>query len=214
MDRSEREYDIALEALRDLDEGEPGACWTPLFPSTIMAFGFPVPKTPGALGLQIPVAAMLELAEILYDVNLEDDDGNDAGVYFDGIFWRLYPTAYFEETNTVQWHLLRKPTGEEPSQALAPDHHGGPDWLRTISLETLESATAVLGYCSEVVIQLGTKSRLSQYRRYRSSKARIERPRPEASISGASFAASLLGRASATISATFKPRKGLKDARK
>jgi len=67
-----------------------------------MACGFPSPVCPGTRGLRIPFDAMLEMAEILYDVNLEDDDGNDAGVYLDGISYMLYPTAYIHDHNAVQ----------------------------------------------------------------------------------------------------------------
>ncbi|KAI0539696.1 hypothetical protein GGR58DRAFT_219483 [Xylaria digitata] len=59
---------------------------------------------------------MLEVAGILYDVNLQDDDG----ICFDGISYTLYPTAYIQDhhlaltrTNpviqpkTALWALLR-----------------------------------------------------------------------------------------------------------
>lgn len=66
-----------------------------------MALDFPIPRCSGTFGLQVPFGAMLEIAGILYDVNMEDDDENDAGIYLDRIFWMLYPTAYIEESNTI-----------------------------------------------------------------------------------------------------------------
>jgi hypothetical protein len=50
---------------------------------------------------------MLEMAGILYDVDLEDDDVKDVGTYFDGIFWMLYPTAFIEERKPIQWNLVK-----------------------------------------------------------------------------------------------------------
>lgn len=198
---------LHLDALLTMDSQTVGTCWKPLFPSTVVAYGFPVPRCPGTVGLRIPIGAMLEMAEILYDVNLEDDDGKDAGTYFDGIVWRLYPTAYNKEQNTVQWHLIPK-TAEDENQAFAPDSGGGPGWLRNVSLDTLESATAVLGYCGDVVIRLGTESRVSDYEKYRFSRANIERPRPEASVGSASASIGWRG-SSASVAAQFKTRKGL-----
>jgi hypothetical protein len=126
---SKLNYFLRLEPLRPLDDHGEGTCWKPLFPSTVMAYGFPVPTYPGTLGLQIPVKAMLELAEILYDVTLEDDKGNYAGVYFHGVFWMLYPTKHIKEPSTIQWHLTKKPADKESNQALAPDHYAGPSGL-------------------------------------------------------------------------------------
>jgi hypothetical protein len=207
-------YSLYLEPLQPLNDLEEGTCWTPLFPSTIMAYDFPVPICQRTLGLRIPFGAMLELAEVLYDVTLEDDEGHHTGIYLNGVFWTLYPTRYIEEGNTIQWHLTKKPTGKVVGQSLTPDHYGGPAWFREVDLVTLVSATAILGYCAEVEIRLGTESRLQQYQKYSYSKAKIEHPPPEASIGSTSLGFSLLGRATASLTASFKPRKGLIDAQK
>ena len=169
-------YSIVLQPLKDLKEEKNGTCWTPLFSSTIMAEGFPVPTYPDMFGLQVPLGAILELAEILYDVSMEDDKGEGAGLYFDGVLWKLYPTAYDADRNVVQWHLKKHSIDEIHSQALAPDHDGSPIWDRRVSLERLKTATAVLGYCNEVAIMLGTEERRQQYQRFRFTRAKIERP--------------------------------------
>lgn len=113
-------FRIGLRELFPLDERNPGTCWKSLFPTTIMALDFPVPECPGTFGLRIPFGAMLEMADVLYDVNLEDGDGNDAGIYFDGVFWMLYPTAYIEDRKTIQWHLVRKPSWKNRTVPFRP----------------------------------------------------------------------------------------------
>ncbi|KAI1122416.1 hypothetical protein F5Y10DRAFT_287200 [Nemania abortiva] len=147
-------FRISVQDLRDLDD-VPGTCWKALFPRIIMACDFPVPTYPGTRGLRIPFEAMLGMAEIRYDVTLEDDDGNDAGVYFDGISYTLYPTAYIREQHVIQWHLETKRGRHdgERDYAIAPDTREAPKWERISSLETLKSATAILGYCSEATIE-------------------------------------------------------------
>ncbi|KAK7931227.1 hypothetical protein PG985_001939 [Apiospora marii] len=205
----DKAFTMSLAPLWPLQISEPGTCWIPLFPSTVMAYGFPTPKVEGTVGLRIPVGAMFELAEILYDVNLENDEGLDAGIYFDGTAWRLYPTLHVSESQTVQWHLSAKSPGLDHDQAVIPDHDGGPKWLRDIDFKTLEAATAILGYCSEVEIRLATKSRLSHYDRYKYARANIEDPNPEAYLSGISFGANLLGKVTTTLTTSFKPRKAL-----
>jgi hypothetical protein len=177
-----------------------------------MAVGFPVPESPGTFGLQIPLAAMLDMAEILYDVNLEDENGNNSGIYFEGISYTLYPTTYSDDRSTIQWHLQRK-TNVEGNHAFAANHSPDPTLTRILDLKTLSNATAILGYCGEVVIQLGTESRRSQYEKFRHALADIENPPPEAYLSNLSGGLSILGWISGGLAASFRPRKGLRDAR-
>ncbi|KAG6353679.1 hypothetical protein INS49_005388 [Diaporthe citri] len=179
-----------------------------------MAYGFPAPSCPGFFGLRIPVQTMFELSEMLSDTTLEDEAGNDNGVYFDGDRWTLYPTRYSSEEHTVQWHLVKRSTDQTSDPGLAPGQEGPHSLLRKVDLETMASATAILGYCQQTNIQLGTKLRLKQYEEYRRSGARPERGRPEVSLGGISVAGNFWGRLAVTSTFTFKYRKGLIDARK
>ena len=154
--KDEMKFRITLKELQKMADREPGTCWTNLFPSTIMAAGFSVIHMPEAFGLQIPFGAMLEMADILCDVTLEDDDGNFTGVYFDSASFVLYATHYFEKDNIVQWHLRKKSKEKRRDQALRPNHGSKLVWARELSIEILSEATAVLGYCSQVEVQLGT----------------------------------------------------------
>lgn len=54
------------------------------------------------------MAAMLELADILYDINLEVQNGRDFGVYIKGVTYAIYPTGYVEDSDAVQCHLVQK----------------------------------------------------------------------------------------------------------
>ncbi|PMD60421.1 uncharacterized protein K444DRAFT_392482 [Hyaloscypha bicolor E] len=202
-------FSIQLEQLDELKDSGPGICWTALFPSTVVADGFPVPLVPDMFGLQVPLGIIVELAEIMQDVTLEDDDEADAGTYLDGIRWRLYPTKYDSQENTVQWHLSRKALGEDPNHpSFAEDESAG--WLVGVKPETLANATAIVGYCSQVAVQLGTESRLRLYKRYRTSGARFEKPPAEAAPSSATLGGSVLGHLMASITTVLKFKAGLK----
>jgi hypothetical protein len=158
-------YQIDLKPLSALGDG-PGTCWKQLFPSTIIASGFPTPESAGALGLQIDFQTMLEMSEIMCDVNLEGKDGEDAGVYFDGIQYMLYPTKYIEENDIVQWHLERKAKsaeGRTRNKGLAPDAGSAFRWMRISDVEKLAKTRAILGYCGEVEIQLGTRAQVGYH---------------------------------------------------
>ncbi|KAF2023875.1 hypothetical protein EK21DRAFT_79993, partial [Setomelanomma holmii] len=203
-------FQIVLQNLYPLQSLDPGTCWAKLFPSTVIAYGFPVPNYPGMLGLQIPFGAMLELAEIVCDVNLEDENGNDAGIYFDGVSSVLYPTAYveLEESKVIQWHLAWSSdrTLKDRDLDLAPDSEHGPKWSRIHDVETLRSATAILGYCGNVAIQLGTQARVQQYQHMRASRADIENPPLDSHPGTAQAGFSLMG-ATGGVQQAFKTRK-------
>ncbi|KAF5534814.1 serine threonine kinase [Fusarium phyllophilum] len=164
------EFHISLKELEPLDHGAPGTCWTPLFPSTVMAEGFEVPVHPGVFGLQIPFNAMLELSEIVCDVSLEDDHGNATGIYLDGICFFLYPTTYKElpdQQPVIQWHLKEKILNDEGGRdpAIPPDKDGGPLWTRIPDYETLRTSTTILGYCEKALVQLGTQGSRTGHKR-------------------------------------------------
>jgi hypothetical protein len=145
-----------------------------------MVTGFRVPESPDTCGLHIPFDAMLEIANIIDEVELEDENGNPTGVYFDGISYVLYPTSYLVAQDTVQWHVRRKPKGQK-REALAPDHGSQRKWTRHQDIKSLSSAKAVLGYCGET--QLGTASRRDHFKHYRNSMANTEIPPPVISMS-------------------------------
>jgi hypothetical protein len=134
-----------------------------------------VPESPDTCGLQIPFDTMLEMTNILDEVELEDENGNSTGVYFDGISYVLYPTGYLVAQDTVQCHVRRKLKWQK-REALAPDYGSQQKWTRHQDIKTLSSAKPVLGYCGEVETQLGTTSRRDHFQDYRNSMANREIP--------------------------------------
>ncbi|KAG5780324.1 hypothetical protein H9Q73_006033 [Fusarium xylarioides] len=206
------EFHISLEELKPLDLGTPGTCWTPLFPSTVMAEGFEVPIHPGVFGLQMPFDAMLELAEIVCDVSLEDEKGTATGIYLDGISYFLYSTSYKTHPGqqpVIQWHLKEKTLDDDGDRdpAIPPDRDGGQLWTKIPVYETLRTSITVLGYCDKALVQLGTEARRQYHNEPQYSHAEVERPNIEASLNSLTLGSSSGGaKAEGTIG--FKMRKG------
>jgi hypothetical protein len=205
---------ISLQDLTDLAKAKPGTCWKALFPSSVMAFGFPAHEISGTFGLQILFDGMLKMANILDEVNLEDDKGQHRGVYFDGISYALYATGYIDKEDTVQWHVTEKPKGRERDQAVAPDFDdSGQAWARDIPIETLVKAKAVLGYCDEVEMQLGTSSRQTQFDNFRYSMESVEKPPTEINLASLTVGFSKSG-VTGGSNWNVKEKQGLKSERK
>ncbi|KAM0077484.1 hypothetical protein ACKRZS_010409 [Fusarium odoratissimum] len=207
-------FHISLEELKPLEHGTPGTCWTPLFPSTVMAEGFEVPVHPGVFGLQMPFDAMLELAEIICDVSLEDDKGNATGIYLDGISFFLYPTSYKalpDRQPVIQWHLKEKTLDDEGDRdpAIPPDRNGGPLWTKIPVYDTLRTSITVLGYCEKAMVQLGTEARRQYHNEPQYSHAEVEKPNIEASLNSLTLGSSA-GGAKAEGSIGFRLRTGHK----
>ncbi len=195
-----------------VDNASLPGCWHSLFPSTTMASGFPVPQHPGAIGLRVSFDVMLELAGVLYHVDLREAGDGDHGIYFRGISSILYPTYHFVDTNTVQWHLVTNTEGIGLGRDCSPNDISGSRWVKITDLETLRSAAAILGYCGEAAILLGTESRKTQYPRFRHSRSSFENPPPEASIGTLTAGVGVMGFGTAQAGGTLKYRKGLADA--
>ncbi|ENH67466.1 Calcium/calmodulin-dependent protein kinase [Fusarium oxysporum f. sp. cubense race 1] len=203
-----------VQKLPSTEHGTPGTCWTPLFPSTVMAEGFEVPVHPGVFGLQMPFDAMLELAEIICDVSLEDDKGNATGIYLDGISFFLYPTSYKalpDRQPVIQWHLKEKTSDDEGDRdpAIPPDRNGGPLWTKIPVYDTLRTSITVLGYCEKAMVQLGTEARRQYHNEPQYSHAEVEKPNIEASLNSLTLGSSA-GGAKAEGSIGFRLRTGHK----
>lgn len=151
-----------------------GTCWEPLFPSTIMAYGFPVPSCYGFVGLRIPVDIMFQLSDVVSAEILEDEKEFQYAVCFQSVRWSLYPTEYNHEEKALQWHIIKRTTRQifHPYTLWPPERL--PGLLKGLDLDTMADATAILGYCQRVFVQLGTQSRLEQYAECRPSNARYQ----------------------------------------
>ncbi len=89
----------------------------------------------------------------------------------------------------------------------------GKNWTIITDLDTLSKATAILGYCENVVIQLGTERRLKQYPHFRHALADIEDPAPEGFLGTMSAAMGILGWITMGLAFSFRAQRELKDAR-
>lgn len=177
---SSSSFAVKLESLGELDARKPGTCWTVLFPRTVIAHGFPVPRARELFGLRIPLGTMIDLAGIVQDVTLEGDDGSDKGTYLDGMGYLIYPIRHIQAANEVQWHLVKKTPENRDSVTFTPDLNQGLPWITDVDPTTLGNATAILGYCGKVRVTLGTRPRMEQYEQYMSSGTGVESPPGEA----------------------------------
>lgn len=210
---SSSSFSVELKSLWNLDARKPGTCWTTLFPRTVIAYGFPVPRTSELLGLRIPLGIMIDLAGIVQDVTLEGDDGSDKGTYLDGMRYLIYPTRHIPAANEIQWHLVKKNPKNGATVTFTPDIDDQDlPWITNVNPATLGSATAILGYCGKVRITLGTKLRMDQYKQYMSSGTGVERPPAEAVLTSMTVGATIgngLARGTAAMTVSMVYQNGL-----
>ncbi|KAH7164889.1 hypothetical protein DER46DRAFT_626640 [Fusarium sp. MPI-SDFR-AT-0072] len=174
------EFHISLEELKPLEHGTPGTFH------------------PGVFGLQMTFDAMLELAEIVCDVSLEDDKGNTTGIYLDGISFFLYPTSHEalpDRQPVIQWHLKEKTLDDEGDRdpAIPPNRYGGPLWTKIPTYDTLRTSITVLGYCEKAMVQLGTEAHRQYHNEPQYSHAEVEKPNIEASLNSLTLGSSAGG---------------------
>lgn len=134
-------------------------CWHPLFPNTVIAYGFPVPSRSAEMGVEIPFDVMLRLARITYAVTYDD------GLVLSGFSTLLFPSAHHKpqsqaetQSNSVQWHLVTRAHDHTRISAgveLAQHDHL---WVKINDEELLRSARTFLGHCKVSCVHLGTKN--------------------------------------------------------
>lgn len=140
----------------------PGRCWYFMFRNPVLVAGFPTPiRSEAQKGLEMPLAMMTRLVDT---GKIQEFDGS---LFIKGFSSMLYPTR--RAGRLLVWHHGYNADGEhlsylEHSTAL----------LKQLSLEDLEIAQHVVGWCEEVencagkvtvssctIIQLLKSSRLS-----------------------------------------------------
>lgn len=135
-------------------EGQDRACWTTLFPGTAIAHEYPTPVRGRETGIEIPFHLMTSLSGSLYPMSL------DGGIYFKGYSRLLFPTAVSED-GSIQWHLICNRGTKNPI-AMNAIHHQ--KWIKISSPLKLAKARTFLGYCREVVVDMGTDKSTHHYR--------------------------------------------------
>jgi hypothetical protein len=174
-------FEIYAQDLHELSKEERKMCWNPLFPHSVIADGFPIPKRANNIpGLEISFDIMANLSGVSYPINYSN------GLILQGLTTMLVPTN-LEDEDCMQWHFLSNPKGSRITlQAVDKNFK---DWHRTQDLECLQKPRAFLGWSKEANIYLGTQH--MDYSRMKCTKAIGPQQRSE--LSGYSLGASSAG---------------------
>ena len=199
---------IKPHELQEINFGDPGTCWQPLFPSSVIAADFPILNDAPLMGVSIPFDMMLHLAGTLHHVDLGALNTDQIGVYFKGVHSLLFPERM--QNNGIQWHLVWDENKTLPP-GLIFDYNN--EWDRSLKLETLtsKSVSHYLGYCDFAGVALGTRSRLASYPHMATSRADMDRPSPEISVNSTQIGLSHM--VTGQITSNYKYRNGLAVAR-
>lgn len=131
------------------------SCWLPLFHATVIARNYPIPEREQEMGLELPYDLM---ATVAGDVVPKYHDG---GIYLKGYSRLLYPVSG-SIPGSVQWHLL---TSISRRVALPDDLICAQTWMKVLDRRLLSSVPRTfLGYCREVIIDLGTNKDADHYK--------------------------------------------------
>lgn len=202
-----KEFIITVLGNLQLPKGDE-MCWHPLFPNTVIAYGFPVPPRSAEMGVEIPFDVMLRLARITYAVSYDD------GLVLSGFSTLLFPSAHHKPqsqaetlSHSVQWHLVtsaddhtRIPAGVE----LAKHDH---IWVKILDEKLLRSARTFLGHYRVSSVHLGTEN--SGFSDVSGSSLADDKPNPAISVRSANVGTSGLGIFGATMNVEAVLPRGL-----
>jgi hypothetical protein len=129
------------------DSSEPNSCWNDMVGETVVVAGFPfAPRNPGAIGLEVPLSIMGNIADIplmtLYR----------GGYILKGRSMAFVPVK--RGTDFVQWHLYNQPVGRISYRDVFSMF---PDRLMATELDesSLLGARSFLGWCPTSSNNLG-----------------------------------------------------------
>lgn len=172
-------FEIYAGDLLPLHKEEKKMCWNPLFPHSVIADGFPIPKRPEMPGLEISFDIMTCLSGVSYPIN------HNGGLVLQGLTTMLVPTRV-DSGNSVQWHFMHKPKGsrvtlEDVDEDCKQRHKSGD----LMDLRPLQENRAFLGWTKEAHVYLGTKD--MNYSGIKGTQAL--RPEPKIQLAGFSLGA-------------------------
>ncbi|KAJ5645193.1 hypothetical protein N7507_011204 [Penicillium longicatenatum] len=142
--------DLLLNPLVPLPRSSDSSdCWRELFENAIVAHGPGVKQNEECRGLELDCYRMIQLAAVEYPVSV------GAGTVLVGYSTALVPVRETED-GTIQWHLEVASHGQQikPSDLQAVQS----EWLQTEDLNYLLSKRALLGWCSQAKLRLGTST--------------------------------------------------------
>lgn len=128
-----------------------GCCWHPMLHGNSLAYGFPIPKRNGQLGVEIAFETMAILGLIWYPVNC------GKGIVLKGERTALIPCTHNSTEDSIQWHYMEN-SEEEGKLGWEKIHERCHDILEVNDLDTLSTKTAFVGYFPKANIYLGTDS--------------------------------------------------------
>ena len=156
-------FEILTLPLDQIHETEiEDACWLPLFLGTVVARNYPVPERQGEKGLELPFDLMTSVTGIMVP------EYHDGGIYLKGHSRLLFP-ASGSIPGSVQWHLL---TSSSRRVSLPDDLICHQTWWKVLDHRLLSNeARTFLGYCREVIVDLGTDKTTEYHKEIRFSIA-------------------------------------------
>jgi len=147
---SERPEFHVIFVFKPLDSAE-SPCWLPLFRSATIARAFPIAERHNEIGLEIPVEIMAAIAGVRHAVEFE------GGVVMKGFSSMFVPMT--RNGDRVQWHLICSPDCETRlSYREVLDGCPNRATLNEVSLESLRTTRAIVGWCSEATCILGSEA--------------------------------------------------------
>ncbi|CAG8015789.1 unnamed protein product [Penicillium salamii] len=136
-----------LKSLAPFDHVGGAECWQNLFDSGVIAFQLPDDEIVPCRGLELEFKRLVGLAAVEYPVLVE------SGLILMGYSTALIPVETTED-GKIMWHL--EVAADDFQLQISDLKATKKQWLRDTSFEYLQSKTAVLGWCSEAEVLLGT----------------------------------------------------------
>ena len=143
-----RGYEVHLSKFLPIPtSSEDNTCWYGLFDSAVIALQPKVEQTSSCRGLELDFNIMLGLSAVEYPVLV------DSGIILMGYSTALIP-IHETEDGMILWHLeIAQDNFQIKVANIEATRH---KWLQTESLDYLQSKKALLGWCSQARILLGT----------------------------------------------------------
>ncbi|CAG8149548.1 unnamed protein product [Penicillium salamii] len=141
------EENTRLESLAPFDHLGDAECWKNLFESGVIALPLPDDQIVPCRGLELEFKRLVGLAAVEYPVLVE------SGLILMGYSTALIPVETTDD-GRIMWHL--EVAADEFQLQVSDLKATKKQWLQDTSFEHLQSKTAVLGWCSEAEVLLGT----------------------------------------------------------
>jgi hypothetical protein len=131
-----------------IDESEK-ACWLPLFDGACIVAGFPISERADEVGVEVSLELLAGLSGARHVFEY------DGGLVMKGFSHIFVPVR--RQLDRVQWHAVSSPDQETPlSYQDGVSRCASRAMLDEVNLQDLASLRAIVGWCSEATICLGS----------------------------------------------------------